>query len=166
MLLTDVPLVTIESHYTTFAPMRWAYRKLLDKKLGKAYWEAAHHLPITEKSDDPFLAKLAIDRKQRRSRAGVYFEQFIEQWLIPLWRSGACDVDVLLDPLFLHFPLARRKPIWYPKVPDGEPEDLLSALAAVDEADPWRLQYRVHPDDHPALEVTRLFRKFFPSAVI
>lgn len=71
VLLVDVPFVPIESHDTTFTPMQKAYRELLDKKLAKTYWGTAHHLPITEKNDDPVIPELAWARKVRRSRAGV-----------------------------------------------------------------------------------------------
>ena len=58
--------------------------------------------------------------------------------------EGHCDLDILLDPFFLHFPASSEKRIGYPglgckttKIPN-----LITAYLLADSAEPWRNQYR------------------------
>ncbi|OWZ16876.1 hypothetical protein PHMEG_0009273 [Phytophthora megakarya] len=68
-------------------------------------------------------------------------------------REGWCDLDLLLDPYFLHFPKRTDEVVWYPGIEARsaniagpqlnrrEPADLIEALAECDAADPWRTHY-------------------------
>ncbi|KAG3077738.1 hypothetical protein PI124_g20026 [Phytophthora idaei] len=79
---------------------------------------------------------------------------------------GLCDLDLLLDLFFLHFPRSGEAGAWYPGLEAGTvPADLLEALAITDHADRWRNHYRDEPAMHPALQIERLTGKFMsPTA--
>ncbi|POM61073.1 hypothetical protein PHPALM_29969 [Phytophthora palmivora] len=101
-----------------------------EEKHLQALWESSHFLPI---SDDMCVADAALSayhesRRQRRSRAGAAWKQFLFRHLIPALRQQYCDLDVLLDPFFLHFPKQRHPKIWNPDVSAASLEDALSAV--------------------------------------
>ncbi|POM67923.1 Hypothetical protein PHPALM_15980 [Phytophthora palmivora] len=125
-----------------------------EEKHLQALWESSHFLPISEDMcvADAALSAYHEGRRQRRSRAGAAWKQFLFRHLIPALRQQYCDLDILLDPFFLHFPK-----IWYPDVSAASLED---ALSAVDLAEPWRLQYRRSSADHPASRIPRHQDKF------
>ncbi|POM76617.1 Hypothetical protein PHPALM_6123 [Phytophthora palmivora] len=117
-----------------------------------AYWESTHKFPIT-------TAMIA---------QSPWFGSSLSSAMI----EGRCDLDLLLDPFFLHFP-KRTDEAWYagiearranladPQLNRREPADLLEALSESDTADPWRNHYRDHTADHPARHLPRLDHKFF-----
>ncbi|KAG6622118.1 uncharacterized protein IUM83_07322 [Phytophthora cinnamomi] len=88
-------------------------------------------------------------------------------------QEGWCDLDILLDSFFLHFPRRHESVIWYPgyesrqtniknrRLNRPEPTDLLEALDECNGADSWRNHYRDSPQDHPARQIARLTDKFF-----
>ncbi|KAG2782319.1 hypothetical protein PC129_g14542 [Phytophthora cactorum] len=79
-------------------------------------------------------------------------------------RRGLCDLDLLLDPFFLHFPRSGEAGNWYPGLEDGaNPADLLEALVITDNADRWRNHYCDEPTMHPALRIAHLTGKFMAS---
>ncbi|ETP00022.1 hypothetical protein F441_22556 [Phytophthora nicotianae CJ01A1] len=132
----------------------------------RAYWDSTHAFPvsITKRRASRYLDAFHTDRKQRRSRAGARWKSFLQQVLIGLLR-GYCDLDLLLDPFFLHFPRPGEAGAWYPGIEDGaDPADLLEALTITDVADRWRNHYRHVPEEHPALEIARLRGKFLSSS--
>ncbi|KAE9298440.1 hypothetical protein PF008_g23499 [Phytophthora fragariae] len=96
---------------------------------------------------------------QRRSRAGVAWRQFLAKYVVPAIRRHLCDIDILLDPFFLHFPKPRVLKEWYPRL-TGNATTLADALEILDAEEPWRLQYRLNPQDHPAMQIARLVGKF------
>ncbi|KAL3659433.1 hypothetical protein V7S43_015704 [Phytophthora oleae] len=79
-------------------------------------------------------------------------------------KDGECDLDLLLDPYFLHFPVRGEQVQWYLGLGERQrPADLIAALRIVDAADPWRNQYRSDVADHPGSRLARLDRKFYPA---
>ncbi|OWY91543.1 hypothetical protein PHMEG_00039834 [Phytophthora megakarya] len=93
-------------------------------------------------------------------------------------REGWCDLDLLLDPYFLHFPKRTDEVAWYlgieapsanltdPQLHRREPADLIEALSECDAADSWRTHYRLHDAGHPALRIARLAGKLFNMAAL
>ncbi|KAE8908156.1 hypothetical protein PF003_g7787 [Phytophthora fragariae] len=92
-----------------------------------------------------------------------------------MFREQWADVDLLLDPFFLHLPTIQGEITWYPGIVSraantgnpaqhqGEPNDLLEALVEADTHDHWRNHYRDRPQDHPAGWIGRLVAKFNPA---
>ncbi|ETL86372.1 hypothetical protein L917_14194 [Phytophthora nicotianae] len=90
---------------------------------------------IAKRRASRYLEVFYTDRKQRRSRAGAQWKSFLQQVLIGLLR-GYCDLDLLLDPFFLHFSRPGEAGAWYPGIEDGaDPADLLEALIITNAAD-------------------------------
>jgi hypothetical protein len=136
----------------------------LEDEHRQSIWESTHVLPISSalRKRDPFFAKFAKDSKQRRSRLGARWKSFLRSIFKGII-AGHCDLDLLLDPLFLQYPRKGEKRAWYPG--DGcrrSPSDLLSALKLVDRADPWQNQFRHCIQDHPSSKLDRLASKFMP----
>ncbi|OWZ00340.1 hypothetical protein PHMEG_00028488 [Phytophthora megakarya] len=52
---------------------------------------------------DPYLVLFVVERKNRRSHAGARWKQLLQLFLIAI-SEGWCDLDLLLDPYFIHFP--------------------------------------------------------------
>ncbi|POM58574.1 Hypothetical protein PHPALM_36760 [Phytophthora palmivora] len=143
-----------------------------------AYWASTHQFPITAAmiAQSPWLGSFAKQRNNCRSHAGNRWKRMLLtliQTMIERW----CDLNLLLDPFFLHVPKRTDQVAWYPGIEArranlvdpqlnrGEPTDLLEALAEADTADPWRNHYRDHTADHPARRLPRLDRKFFDLQV-
>ncbi|KAF4150444.1 hypothetical protein GN958_ATG00366 [Phytophthora infestans] len=88
-------------------------------------------------------------------------------------QDGWCDVDILLDPSFLYLPRRGDKVAWFPgsvsrqanlddpNLHRPEPTSLLEALREIDEAEPWRIQFRGDLSQHPGRQIQRLVGKFF-----
>ncbi|ETO58530.1 hypothetical protein F444_23091 [Phytophthora nicotianae P1976] len=132
----------------------------------RSSWDSTHAFPvsITKRRASRYLDAFYTDRKQRRSRAGARWKSFLQQVLVGLLR-GYCDLDLLPDPFFLHFPRPGEAGAWYPGIKDGaDPADLLEALTITDATDRWRNHNRDVPEEHPALEIARLRGKFLPSS--
>ncbi|OWZ16561.1 putative mitochondrial protein, partial [Phytophthora megakarya] len=64
---------------------------------------------------DPYLALFVVERKNRRSHAGARWKQILQLFLIAM-REGWCDLDLFLDPYFLHFPKRTDEVAWYPGI--------------------------------------------------
>ncbi|KAG6942253.1 hypothetical protein JG688_00018233 [Phytophthora aleatoria] len=109
----------------------------------------------------------------RRIRAGERWREIITA-LLPVMREGWADVDLLLDPFFLHLLNDADRVRWYPEATSraqnvgdpnqhqGEPHNLLAALTECDTSDPWRNHCRDRPQAHPARRIGRLPNKFNP----
>ncbi|OWY93583.1 LOW QUALITY PROTEIN: hypothetical protein PHMEG_00036968 [Phytophthora megakarya] len=137
-----------------------------------AYWESTHRFPVSSAliRSDPYLSTFV--RKNRRFHAGARWKQILRLFLIVM-REGWCDLDLLLDPYFLHFPKRTDEVTWYPGIEARsaniadpqlnrrEPADLIKALGECDAADPWRTDYRLHYAGHPARRIARLAGNFF-----
>ncbi|KAE9260180.1 hypothetical protein PR003_g34476 [Phytophthora rubi] len=120
----------------------------------------------------PWLATYKKGRNNRRSHAGAHWKAFLEIFILAM-REGWCDLDLLLDPFFLHFPKRSETATWYPGLASrqanlrdpnlhrAEPTDLLEALDEANSEDPWRNHFRDTPDQHPARSISRLKDKFF-----
>ncbi|ETO58803.1 hypothetical protein F444_22815 [Phytophthora nicotianae P1976] len=143
-----------------FRRMMQLYAFYEDEHL-QAYWDFTHAFPVSiaKRRASRYLDAFYTDRKQRRPRAGARGKSFLQEVLIGLLR-GYCDLDLLLDPFFLHFPRPGEVGAWYPGIEDGaDPADLLGALAISDGN-----HYRDVPEDHPALGIARLPGKFVSSS--
>ncbi|EGZ15257.1 hypothetical protein PHYSODRAFT_333523 [Phytophthora sojae] len=142
----------------------------------QAFWETTHYLPITgAQRRDQIVKRYHRDRRARRIRLGDRWRRLLVD-MLPMMREMWADVDLLLDPFFLQIPVRQRDAVtWYPGVVSraanignptqhhGEPTDLRTALIEADTHDPWRNQYRAHPQDHPAQRIPRLRNKFNPN---
>ncbi|POM74779.1 LOW QUALITY PROTEIN: Hypothetical protein PHPALM_8207 [Phytophthora palmivora] len=118
-------------------------------------------------TQSPWLGSFAKQRNNRRSHAGNRWKRMLLT-LIQAMIEGWCDLDLLLDPFFLHFPKRTDEVAWYPGIearranladPQLNRRDCWRPEA--DTADPWRNHYRDHTADHPARHPPRLDRKFF-----
>eukprot|EP00644_Phytophthora_capsici_P018835 jgi/Phyca11/21803/fgenesh1_pg.PHYCAscaffold_127_\ len=71
----------------------------------QVFWETTHKLPITSAmcAAEPFLEQYRKDCRVRRMRAGPRWKRLLKHLMAGL-KSGECDLDLLLDPYFLHFP--------------------------------------------------------------
>ncbi|GMF48429.1 unnamed protein product [Phytophthora fragariaefolia] len=136
------------------------YLELEERHL-QSYWESTHFLPISEAmcSADPALSAYHEQRRQRRSRAGAALRRVLTKDGFPALRHRQCDLDILLDPFFLHFPKSRVTKHWFPTL-DGGASSLAEAADIIDLEEPWRLQFRRNPQDHPAMHIARLRDKF------
>ncbi|OWY97268.1 hypothetical protein PHMEG_00032253, partial [Phytophthora megakarya] len=144
-----------------------------------AYWESTHRFPVSSAliRSSPYLATFVVERKNRRSHTGARWKQILNLFLIAM-REGWCDLDLLFDPYFLHFPKRTDEVAWYPAIEARsaniadpqlnrrEPADRIEVLAEGDAADPWRTHYRPHHAGHPARRIARLAGKFFNMAAL
>ncbi|OWZ08873.1 hypothetical protein PHMEG_00018518 [Phytophthora megakarya] len=80
-----------------------------------AYWESTHYLEITKAmaAADHDLLVYHQDRRQRRIRAGESWRRMLGE-VVLMMRAQWADIDVLLDPYFLHLPTTRDWLRWYP----------------------------------------------------
>ncbi|OWY90614.1 hypothetical protein PHMEG_00041181, partial [Phytophthora megakarya] len=130
-----------------------------------AAWESTHSFPISEdlRRVVKYFANLYVERRQRRSRFGAAWKSFLKFVLLCIV-AGHCDLDILLDPVFLHFPRPGERSKWYPGLHcTSRPANLFQALRDVDRQDPWRNQYRHAIEDHPGSQLPRLDGKFIPQ---
>ncbi|KAE9264287.1 hypothetical protein PR003_g32855 [Phytophthora rubi] len=124
----------------------------------QSYWESTHSFVITPTmmKQHPWLAIYKKERNNRRSHAGAHWKAFLEIFILAM-REGWCDLDLLLDPFFLHFPKRSETVMWYPGLASrqanlqgpnlhrAEPTDLLEALDEANSEDPWRNHFRYTP---------------------
>ena len=84
--------------------------------------------------------------------------RFILQGMI----DGNCDLDLFLDPFFMHFPSPVEMRPWYPG--SGDPQknilNLISVLTRLDSSEPCRDQFRSRIEDHPGSSIARLSNLF------
>ncbi|OWY97872.1 hypothetical protein PHMEG_00031492, partial [Phytophthora megakarya] len=75
-----------------------------------AYWESTHYLEITKAmlASDSDLFVYHQDRRQRRIRVGDRWRKLLGACL-PMMRSQWTDIDLLLDPYFLHLPTTQDR---------------------------------------------------------
>ena len=100
-----------------FAELASAYRDF-ETRYRQALWEATHaiYLPAEQRDRDPKLARIYQQRKQRRSLSVPRWEiilRFILQGMI----DGHFDLDLFLDPFFMHLPSPVEMRPWYPWYP-------------------------------------------------
>ncbi|GMF47162.1 unnamed protein product [Phytophthora fragariaefolia] len=125
-----------------------AYRDFETSAL-MSYCESTHSVPIPDSAvrRDPWLGVYHKERNNRRSHAGRRWKAILELLIIAM-REGWCDLDILLDPFFLHFPKRVETVTWCPGVDSRqvnlsdpnlhrpEPTDLLEALDECNAEDP------------------------------
>ncbi|KAF4145948.1 hypothetical protein GN958_ATG04861 [Phytophthora infestans] len=139
-----------------------------------AIWEGTHRFPISRNQlqGSTWLSNFNKQRGNRRSHAGRAWKRVLVILVLAI-QDGWCDVDILLDPSFLHLPRRGDKVTWFPgsvsrqanledpNLHRPEPASLLEALREIDEAEPWRLQFRGDLSQHPGRQIQRLVSKFF-----
>ncbi|KAG2856538.1 hypothetical protein PC110_g3792 [Phytophthora cactorum] len=131
----------------------------------RANWDSTHAFPIciAKRRQSRYLSGFYTNHKQRRSRTEARWIGFL-QLVFEGMRRGLCDLDILLDPFFLHFPRSGEAGVWYPGLEAGtKPADLLGALEIFDNADRWHNHYRGEPTMHPVLRTARLTGTFMSS---
>ncbi|KAF4146625.1 hypothetical protein GN958_ATG04183 [Phytophthora infestans] len=139
-----------------------------------AIWEGTHRFPISRNQlqGSTWLSNFNKQRGNRRSHAGRAWKRVLVILVLAI-QDGWCDVDILLDPSFLHLPRRGDKVAWFPgsvsrqanledpSLHHPEPTSLLEALREIDEAEPWRIQFRGDLSQHPGRQIQRLVGKFF-----
>ncbi|KAF4138569.1 hypothetical protein GN958_ATG12240 [Phytophthora infestans] len=139
-----------------------------------AIWEGTHRFPISRNQlqGSTWLSNFNKQRGNRRSHAGRAWKRVLVILVLAI-QDGWCDVDILLDPSFLHLPRRGDKVAWFPgsvsrqanledpNLHRPEPTSLLEALREIDEAEPWRIQFRGDLSQHPGRQIQRLVSKFF-----
>ncbi|KAF4127531.1 hypothetical protein GN958_ATG23278 [Phytophthora infestans] len=139
-----------------------------------AIWEGTHRFPISRNQlqGSTWLSNFNKQRGNRRSHAGRAWKRVLVILVLAI-QDGWCDVDILLDPSFLHLPRRGDKVAWFPgsvsrqanledpNLHRPEPASLLEALREIDEAEPWRIQFRGDLSQHPGRQIQRLVSKFF-----
>ncbi|KAF4140196.1 hypothetical protein GN958_ATG10613 [Phytophthora infestans] len=139
-----------------------------------AIWEGTHRFPISRNQlqGSTWLSNFNKQRGNRRSHAGRAWKRVLVIIVLAI-QDGWCDVDILLDPSFLHLPRRGDKVAWFPgsvsrqanledpNLHRPEPTSLLEALREIDEAEPWRIQFRGDLSQHPGRQIQRLVSKFF-----
>ncbi|EGZ10298.1 hypothetical protein PHYSODRAFT_338963 [Phytophthora sojae] len=113
----------------------------------QALWEATHHLPITgtQRDADPVGDQYYQERRTRRIRVGDRWRRLLRD-VLPVMRDMWADLDLLLDPFFLHIPVHLRDfGTWYP----GVTPTILGETSTA--------------QDHPARQIPRLRNKFNPN---
>ena len=133
------------------------YRAFKDRHR-QPLWESTNLKSVAPGGSGACL--ICEERRQHRSRSGPRWKtvfRFILQGMI----EGHCDLRVLLDPFFLHFPDSSKKRIWYPgsgckkiKFPN-----FITALSLADSDDPWRNQYQSAIAKNHGSSITRISRK-------
>ncbi|OWY90429.1 hypothetical protein PHMEG_00041447, partial [Phytophthora megakarya] len=139
-----------------------------------AYWESTHYLEITTAmaNADSDLFTYHANRRKRRMRVGESWRKLMGDMVV-MMRAKWADVDLLLDPYFLHLPTKQDRVRWYPgsvsraanlaqptaNLP--EPIDLITALFECDQADPWRNHFRdpVRREISLASQTTSILRR-------
>ncbi|EGZ15051.1 hypothetical protein PHYSODRAFT_333324 [Phytophthora sojae] len=182
-----VTLANVDAHYATrpwrylaqaaeallFASGDAAFRPFLRRlrhhieHWAQAYWEATHELFV----QDAAWKRWRTARNSRRSHAGNHLNSLL-QLVVGLFQQELADMDLLLDPMVLHFPPAHTSiGRWYPGLQHAT---LQAALDDIDAQEPWRRFYRTPltvaemdanvrcrvTRDHPAFHVPRLAGKF------
>ena len=149
----------------------WCFKELVETyrafkdRHRQALLKSTHLTSISsrQRKADPELAEFCEARRQRRSRSG-HSSKFVLRFILQGMIDGYCDLDILLDPLFSHFPASSEKILWCPgleckttKIPN-----LMTALSLADSVEPWRNLYRSAIAKHPGSLITRISGKFFP----
>ena len=151
-----------------FLDLAKVYQEFVDQN-AQALWESNHMLALLpdQRRGDPDLARYVRQRKNRRSHSGPRWK-IVLQFLLQGMIDGHCDLDILLDPFFLHFPRVIERRIWYPGYGrrGGNIPNLATALSMLDSAEPWRNQYRDSVDRHPGSSIPRLRGKFVAKSLV
>ncbi|EGZ08638.1 hypothetical protein PHYSODRAFT_256786, partial [Phytophthora sojae] len=101
----------------------------------QAYWEATHELFVQGAA----WKRWRTARNSRRSHAGNHLNSLL-QLVVGLFQQGLADMDLLLDPMMLHFPPAHTSiGRWYPGLQHAT---LQATLDDIDTQEPWRRFYR------------------------
>ena len=77
--------------------------------------------------------------------------------------DGLCNLDILLDPMFLHFPRLNEDRVWYPglSVQRANLPNLITAQSIDHAAERWRNPFRVSVSSHPGPSIPLLVGNCF-----
>ena len=103
--ILNVPVIPLSFPMSGwYAEMDQMYHSLEHSHL-QAIGESTHTFSISLKlrQKDRQLMTFWRQRKQRRSRFGARWKAFLK-FLLSGMVAGYCDLDILLDPFFLHYP--------------------------------------------------------------
>ncbi|EGZ10863.1 hypothetical protein PHYSODRAFT_337634 [Phytophthora sojae] len=164
-------LVTLANVEALYATRAWRYLAQAAEALlfapGDAAFQSTHELFVQGAA----WQRWRTARNSRRSHAGNHLNSLL-QLVVGLFQQGLADMDLLLDPMMLHFPPAhmsiRR---WYTGFQHAT---LQAALDDIDAQEPWRRFYRTPltvaemeanvrcrvTRDHPTFHVSHLAGKF------
>ncbi|KAF4149085.1 hypothetical protein GN958_ATG01713, partial [Phytophthora infestans] len=151
-------------------------RPLVEELQNAAPWDTLVTTPVDPVSfrgdGSTWLFNFNKQRGNRRSHAGRAWKRVLVILVLAI-QDGWCDVDILLDPSFLHLSRRGDKVAWFPgsvsrqanledpNLHRPEPASLLEALREIDEAEPRRIQFRGDLSQHPGRQIQRLVSKFF-----
>ena len=114
------------------------YREF-ENRCRQSLWESTHsiYIPKEKRDLDPDLDRFWHERKQRRSRSGPRWKTIL-RFILRGMIDGHCDLDILLDPFFMHFPGYLEVPPWFPGFGCSQKNlpNLATALAMLDTAEP------------------------------
>ncbi|OWZ05675.1 hypothetical protein PHMEG_00022191 [Phytophthora megakarya] len=114
-----------------------------------AYWEYLEITTAMANADTDRFTYHA-DRCKRRMRVGGSWRKLLGDMVV-MMRAKWADVDILLDPYFLHVPTKQDRPT-----------DLITALFECDQTNPLRNHFRDPGSVHPSRNIPRLVNKFNP----
>ncbi|KAE8997427.1 hypothetical protein PR002_g19036 [Phytophthora rubi] len=81
----------------------------------QAIWESTHSFPIprSKQTTEPWASSFYSGRKNRSSHAREKFRDWEYRVFELIRRTGCCDLDILLDPVFLRFPQQSEEATWF-----------------------------------------------------
>ncbi|KAE8991305.1 hypothetical protein PR002_g20890 [Phytophthora rubi] len=99
------PLTTISDEFLALA-----------KDHKQAIWESTHSFPIprSKQTVEPWASSFYSGRKNRSSHVREKFRAWEDRVFELIRRTGCCDLDILLDPVFLRFLQQSEEAIWFP----------------------------------------------------
>ncbi|KAF4143104.1 hypothetical protein GN958_ATG07706 [Phytophthora infestans] len=117
-----------------------------------AIWEGAHRFPISRNQlqGSTWLSNFNKQRGNRRSHAGRAWKRVLVILVLAIQDGSLFPGSV-----------SRQANLEDPNLHRPEPTSLLEALREIDEAEPWRIQFRGDLSQHAGRQIQRLVGKFF-----
>ncbi|KAF4136462.1 hypothetical protein GN958_ATG14342 [Phytophthora infestans] len=117
-----------------------------------AIWEGTHRFPISRNQlqGSTWLSNFNKQRGNRRSHAGRAWKRVLVILVLAI-QDGCLVSGIRIRQANLEDPNLHRP----------EPTSLLEALREIDEAEPWRIQFRGDLSQHPGRQIQRPVSKFF-----
>ena len=139
-----------------FQQLRTIYLVLEDRHRQALWNRFIKYIYPTNNGDAIQNWRILQNLKQRRLRPGRSWKTVL-RFILRGMVLGHCDLDILLDPFFLHLPLTTEIKLWYPCLECKQKNipNFLSALSKLDSTEPWRNQYRASIADHPGSLIPR-----------
>ncbi|KAJ8533352.1 hypothetical protein ON010_g13901 [Phytophthora cinnamomi] len=101
---------------TGLGPIATLYLTFEQQNL-QAFRETTHYLPITgpQLPQDAVIDGYHHDRRQQRINVGERWRRLPAD-ILPMMREQWANIDLLLDPFFLHLPAPHDTVTWFPGV--------------------------------------------------